>query len=171
MINHHTLVIIRKIGDPRIVEIHDKVEMIKFVDGEWQVVLKDGVVHHYPSSSYVFELIDSLNYYNNKTFTVFFVDGSSKTFPNTHDIYPIYGRQDGTHLVYTSVLDIKRKWNHDIKGNELYIRMYERNNYDGFGSIDKIVIIPECDIKKFIIKRTDHEDLVINVNGGTYRDE
>lgn len=86
MINHHTLVIIRKIGDPRIVEIHDKVEMIKFVDGEWQVVLKDGVVHHYPSSSYVFELIDSLNYYNNKTFTVFFVDGSSKTFPNTHDV-------------------------------------------------------------------------------------
>lgn len=86
-------------------------------------------------------------------------------------IYPRYGRQDGSHLVYTSVLDIKRKWNHDIKGNELYIRMYERNNYDGFGSIDKIVIIPECDIKKFIIKRTDHEDLVINVNGGTYRDE
>lgn len=45
------------------------------------------------------------------------------------------------------------------------------NNYDGFGSIDKIVIIPECDIKKFIIKRTDHEDLVINVNGGTYRND
>lgn len=73
--------------------------------------------------------------------------------------------------MYTSVLDIKRKWNHDIKGNELYIRMYESNDYDGFGSIDKIVIIPERDIKKFIIKRTDHEDLVINVNGGTYRDE
>lgn len=36
---------------------------------------------------------------------------------------------------------------------------------------DKIVIIPECDIKKFIIKRTDHEDLEIKVNGGTYRDE
>lgn len=37
---------------------------------------------------------------------------------------------------------------------------------------DKIssVIIPECDIKKFIIKRTDHEDLEIKVNGGTYRD-
>lgn len=33
MINHYTLVIIRKVGDPRIVEIHDKVEMIKFVDG------------------------------------------------------------------------------------------------------------------------------------------
>lgn len=31
MINHYTLVIIRKVGDPRIVEIHDKVEMIKFV--------------------------------------------------------------------------------------------------------------------------------------------
>lgn len=86
-------------------------------------------------------------------------------------IYPIYCRQDGIHLVYTSVLGIERKWNHDIKGNELYICMYERNDYDGFGSIDKIVIIPECDIKKFIIKRTDHEDLVINVNGGTYRDE
>lgn len=54
MSNHHTLVTIRKVGDPRIVEIHDKVEMIKFVDGEWHVVLKDGVVHHYPSESYVF---------------------------------------------------------------------------------------------------------------------
>lgn len=31
--------------------------------------------------------------------------------------------------------------------------------------------MPECDIKKFVIQRTDHEDLVINVNGGTYRDE
>ena len=86
-------------------------------------------------------------------------------------IYPIYGRQDGSHLMYTSVLGIERKWNHDIKGNELYIRMYERNDYDGFGSIDKIVIIPECDIKKFIIKRTDREDLVINVNGGTYKND
>lgn len=104
MINHHTLVIIRKIGDPRIVEIHDKVEMIKFVDGEWQVVLKDGVVHHYPSVSYVFELID-------------------------------FGQ------------------------------------YAGFRNIEKIIIVPEEDIKKFIIQRTDHEDLVINVNGGTYRDE
>lgn len=27
------------------------------------------------------------------------------------------------------------------------------------------------DIKKFVIQRADHEDLVINVNGGTYRDE
>lgn len=70
MKNHYTLVIIRKVGDPRIVEIHDKVEKIEFVGGEWHVVLKDGVVHHYPSVSYVFELIDSLNYYNNKTFTV-----------------------------------------------------------------------------------------------------
>ena len=58
MKNHDTLVIIRKVGDPRIVEIHDKVEMIKFVDGEWHVVLKDGVVHHYPSSSYVFDESD-----------------------------------------------------------------------------------------------------------------
>lgn len=68
------------------VNFFDKVEKIEFVGGEWHVVLKDGVVHHYPSVSYVFELIDSLNYYNNKTFTVFFVDGSSKTFPNTHDV-------------------------------------------------------------------------------------
>lgn len=31
MKNHYTLVIIRKVGDPRIVEIHDKVEKIEFV--------------------------------------------------------------------------------------------------------------------------------------------
>lgn len=49
MINHYTLVIIRKVGDPRIVEIHDKVEMIKFVDGEWQVVLKDGAAQTWRS--------------------------------------------------------------------------------------------------------------------------
>lgn len=30
------------------------------------------MINHYPSASYVFELIDSLNYYNNKKFTVFF---------------------------------------------------------------------------------------------------
>lgn len=86
MRNHYTLVIIRKVGDPRIVEIHDKVDKIEFVGGEWHVVLKDGVVHHYPSASYVFELIDSLNYYGNKPFTVFFVDGSTRTFNNVHDV-------------------------------------------------------------------------------------
>ena len=87
------------------------------------------------------------------------------------EIYPLYGRQDGSHLVYTNVIGIERKWDHDIKSNELFIRMYKRNDYDGFGTIDTIAIIPETDIKKFIIKRSDHEDLVINVNGGTYRDE
>ena len=62
--------------------------------------------------------------------------------------------------------------NHDIKGNEIWIRTREPdiNNY-GFGDIDRIEIIPEEDIKKFIIKRSDHEDLEIKVNGGTYRDE
>jgi|GEM_PF-2495789 len=85
-------------------------------------------------------------------------------------IYPLYGRKDGSHLVYINVLGIERKWNHDIKSNELFIRMYERNDYDGFGTIDTIAIIPETDIKKFIIKRSDHEDLEIKVNGGTYRD-
>ena len=115
MINHYTLVIIRKVGDPRIETIHDKVDKIEFVGNELHVVLTNGVVHHYPASSYVFELIDSLNYYNNKPFTVFFVDG--------------------------------------------------------FSNIDKIMIIPESDISKFIIQRTDHEDLVINVNGGTYRND
>lgn len=72
MKNHDTLVIIRKVGDPRIVKIHDKVEKIEFVGGEWHIVLKNGVVHHYPSSSYVFELIDSLNYYGTKPLTVVF---------------------------------------------------------------------------------------------------
>jgi hypothetical protein len=86
MKNHDTLVIIRKVGDPRIVEIHDKVDKIEFVGGEWHIVLKNGVVHHYPSSSYVFELIDSLNYYGTKPLTVVFVDGSSLTFPNVHDV-------------------------------------------------------------------------------------
>lgn len=86
MKNHDTLVIIRKVGDPRIVEIYDKVDKIEFVGDEWHVVLKDGVVHHYSSSSYVFELIDSLNYYGNKPLTVVFVDGSSRTFPNVHDV-------------------------------------------------------------------------------------
>lgn len=66
------------------------------------------------------------------------------------EIYPLYGGQDGSYLLYTNILGIERKWNHDI---------------------EKIVIVPEEDIKKFIIKRSDHEDLVINVNGGTYRDE
>lgn len=37
--------------------------------------------------------------------------------------------------------------------------------------VEKIIIVPEEDIKKFIIKRSDHEDLEIKVNGGTYRDE
>lgn len=66
--------------------IHDKVEKILFVGNEWHVVLNDGVVHHYPSSSYVFELIDSLNYYGGKSLTIFFVDGSSRTFHNVHDV-------------------------------------------------------------------------------------
>ena len=86
-------------------------------------------------------------------------------------IYPRYGRRDGTHLVYTNVLGIERKWNHEIKSNEIYVRTVERNDYDGFSNIDKIMIIPESDISKFIIQRADHEDLVINVNGGTYRND
>lgn len=87
------------------------------------------------------------------------------------EIYPLYNRQEDTYLLYVDVLGIERKWNHDIKGNELYIRTISFRKHAGFHNIENIVVIPEEDIKKFIIKRTDHEDLVINVNGGTYRDE
>lgn len=86
------------------------------------------------------------------------------------DIYPVFDRNK-TFLRYTKVLGIERKWNHDIKGNEIWIRTIELDLNNGFKDIERIEIIPECDIKKFIIKRTDHEDLEIKVNGGTYRDE
>lgn len=75
----------------------------------------------------------------------------------------------GIGIEELSKFDAERDWvkmNNAVCGHD-----FERNDYDGFGSTDKIVIIPECDIKKFIIKRTDHEDLVINVNGGTYRND
>lgn len=87
------------------------------------------------------------------------------------EIYPLYCGQDGGYLLYTNILGIERKWNHDIKGNELYIRLIDFGKYVGFHNIEKIIIVPEEDIKKFIIKRSDHEDLVINVNGGTYRND
>lgn len=87
------------------------------------------------------------------------------------EIYPLYNRQEDTYLLYVDVLGIERKWNHDIKGNELYIRTINFRKHAGFHNIENIVVIPEEDIKKFIIKRTDHEDLVINVNGGTYRND
>nr|DAO53703.1 MAG TPA: hypothetical protein [Caudoviricetes sp.] len=86
------------------------------------------------------------------------------------DIYPLFDRNK-TFLRYTKVLGIERKWNHDIRGNELWIRTREPDLNNGFSDIDRIEIIPEEDIKKFIIKRSDHEDLEIKVNGGTYRDE
>lgn len=86
-------------------------------------------------------------------------------------IYPLYGKQDGGYLLYTNVLSIERKWNHDIKGNELYIRLIDFSKYDGFNNIEKIIIIPEEDIKKFVIQRTDHGDLTIHVNGGIYRND
>lgn len=86
------------------------------------------------------------------------------------DIYPVFDRNK-TFLRYTKVLGIERKWNHDIKGNELWIHTKELDLNDGFIDIERIEIIPERDIKRFIIKRTDHEDLEIKVNGGTYRDE
>lgn len=86
-------------------------------------------------------------------------------------IYPSYGNKDGGYLLYTSVVGIERKWNHDIKGNELYIRVIDFGQYTGFHNIEKIIIVPEEDIQKFVIQRTDHEDLVINVNGGTYRND
>ena len=86
------------------------------------------------------------------------------------DIYPLFDRNK-TFLRYTKVLGIERKWNHDIKGNELWIRTRELVFNDGFSNIERIEIIPEEDIKKFIIRRADHEDLEIKVNGGTYRDE
>ena len=87
------------------------------------------------------------------------------------EIYPLYGGQDGGYLLYTNILGIERKWNHDIKGNELYIHLIDFCKHVGFHNIEKIIIVPEEDIKKFIIKRSDHEDLEIKVNGGTYRDE
>lgn len=86
------------------------------------------------------------------------------------DIHPVFDRNK-TFLRYTKVLGIERKWNHDIKGNEIWIRTIELDLNDGFKDIERIEIIPECDIKKFIIRRSDHEDLEIKVNGGTYRDE
>ena len=86
------------------------------------------------------------------------------------DIYPVFDRNK-TLLRYTKVLGIERKWNHDIRDNELWIRTKELDLNDGFIDIERIEIIPERDIKKLIIKRTDHEDLEIKVNGGTYRDE
>lgn len=86
-------------------------------------------------------------------------------------IYPLYGSQDGKRLIYTNVIGIERKWNHDIKGNELHIRTIDFGNYGGFHNLENIIIVPEEDIKKFIIKRTDHEDLEIKVNGGTYRND
>lgn len=87
------------------------------------------------------------------------------------EIYPLYGGQDGGYLLYTNILGIERKWDFDTGGNELYIRTIDFGKYDGFHNLEKIIIVPEEDIKKFIIKRSDHEDLEIKVNGGTYRDE
>ena len=92
MRNHDTLVIIRKVGNPRIEEIHDKVEKIEFVGDEWHVVMRNGVVYHYPSSSYLFELIDSLNYYGGKPLTVFFTDGSIRTFKEVKDVQITHAR-------------------------------------------------------------------------------
>ena len=86
------------------------------------------------------------------------------------DIYPLFDRNK-TFLRYTKVLGIERKWNHDIKGNELWIRTKELDLNDGFSNIERIEIVPERDIKKFIIRRSDHEDLEIKVNGGTYRND
>lgn len=109
----------------------------------------------------------------NQTFKIVYVEykPSYTTIPDVIQIHPIYGNQDGSYLLYTSVAGIERKWNHDIEGNELYIRVIDFGQYAGFRNIEKIIIVPEEDIKKFVIQRTDHEDLVINVNGGTYRDE
>lgn len=41
------------------------------------------------------------------------------------EIYPLYVSQDSGYLLYTNILGIERKWNHDIKGNELYIRLID----------------------------------------------
>lgn len=49
--------------------------------------------------------------------------------------------------------------------------LHFKTSYIPLSNIEKIIIVPEEDIKKFVIQRADHEDLVINVNGGTYRDE
>lgn len=86
-------------------------------------------------------------------------------------IHPIYGNQDGSYLLYTNVAGIERKWNHETRGNEIHIRTIDFGRYSGFLNLEKIIIIPEDDIKKMVIQRADHEDLEIKVNGGTYRDE
>lgn len=86
-------------------------------------------------------------------------------------IHPIYGNQDGSYLLYTSVAGIERKWNHETRGNEIHIRTIDFGRYSGFLNLEKIIVIPEDDIKKMVIQRADHEDLEIKVNGGTYRDE
>lgn len=83
-------------------------------------------------------------------------------------IYPLYGNKDGGYLLYTGVVGVERKWNHDIKGNELYIRVIDFGRYAGFTNIEKIIIIPEEDVSKIVIQRADHEDLEIKVNGGRY---
>lgn len=86
-------------------------------------------------------------------------------------IYPLYGSQDGKRLIYTNVIGIERKWDFETSGNELHIRTIDFGSYGGFHNIENIIVVPEEDIKRFIIKRSDHEDLEIKVNGGTYRDE
>ena len=123
------VVSIRKVGDPRIVEIHDKVEKIQFVGSELHVVLTNGIVHHYPASSYVFELIDSLNYYNNKPFTVFFVGGSSRTFPNTHDVQITHskGTEDSMTIIWDEREDCR---------TVTHFPMHEIATYSGKENLD-----------------------------------
>lgn len=104
MQNHDTLVIIRKVGDPHVLTIYDKVDKIQFVGGELHVVLKDGVVHHYPATTYVFELIDSLNYYGGKPLFVYFTDGTSRMFRNVNDVQITHA--EGKELSLTVVYEL-----------------------------------------------------------------
>lgn len=80
-------------------------------------------------------------------------------------------RKDGYRLEYHKVIDIDRKWNHDTRSNEIWIRTIDNESPYLFNGIDHIFVINEEDIKTMTIQRTDHEDLVINVNGGTYRND
>lgn len=86
-------------------------------------------------------------------------------------IHPIYGNQDGSYLLYSCVVGIERKWNHETSGNEIHIRIIDFGRTAGFLNIEKIIVLPEEDIKKMVIQRADHEDLEIKVNGGRYRYE
>lgn len=77
----------------------------------------------------------------------------------------------GQGVVYIKYVDNNISSGMNGHAVNIFFDVYDFGQYAGFRNIEKIIIVPEENIKKFVIQRTDHEDLVINVNGGTYRDE